>query len=52
VAVDDLDVAARLQARVQADLDASRRVSLSSWRFRPLGERLLEIAAYRARRLL
>jgi len=52
VAVDDPEVAARLEARVQRDLEVSPRLRLANWRFRPIGERLLEIAAYRMRRLL
>lgn len=52
VAIEDADVARALEARMQADLDASRRIRLDDWTFRPLGDRLLEVFFYRMRRLL
>jgi cardiolipin synthase len=52
VAVDDTSAAQRLEARMHADLAASRRIDPHDWDFRPLGDRLLEILFYRLRRLL
>lgn len=52
VAIEDPDVARTLETRMQADLDASRRVRLDDWTFRPLGDRMLEVVFYRMRRLL
>jgi cardiolipin synthase len=52
VAVEDQAVAGRLEARMQRDMDQSVRVDRSTWRYRPLGSRLLEELFYRFRRVL
>ncbi|MDH5675820.1 MAG: phospholipase D-like domain-containing protein [Myxococcales bacterium] len=52
VTVEDAQVAAELQARMQRDMDESVPVQAGQWRFRPLGDRLLELLFYRFRRLL
>ena len=52
VVVEDTHVAAKLEARMQRDMDASVRVDAHGWRFRPLGQRVLELFFYLFRKLL
>jgi cardiolipin synthase len=52
VVVEDREVAARLAARMQQDMEASPRVDAEAWRFRPLSVRLLEVFFYLFRRFL
>jgi cardiolipin synthase len=52
VAIEDAEVAARLEQRGRSDLARSVRVDLHTWRFRPLGRRLLEELFYLFRRVL
>jgi cardiolipin synthase len=52
VAIDDATVARRLEERIRADLGRSVRVDLHTWRFRPLGQRLLEALFYMFRHVL
>ncbi len=52
VAIEDPAVAGQLEARTQRDMDQSVRVDAYTWRFRPLGVRVLEELSYRFRRVL
>ncbi|HEY0469203.1 MAG TPA: phospholipase D-like domain-containing protein [Polyangiaceae bacterium] len=52
VSVLDLHFAARLEASFLEDFERCREVSLVDFRFRPLGQRLLEYLAYRLRKFL
>jgi cardiolipin synthase len=52
VAVVDAGFAAEMEASFLRDLASSSEVDLRSFRFRSLGERLLEFLAYRVRKLL
>ncbi len=52
VAVEDAEVAGRLEARMEEDIAGSVRVDPHNWRFRSLGQRVLEQFFYRFRRLM
>jgi cardiolipin synthase len=52
VSVLDARFAARLQASFLEDFEQCREVRLVDFRFRPLGQRLLELIAYRLRKFL
>jgi len=52
VSVLDARFAGRLEASFLEDLELCREVSLVAFRFRPLGQRLLEYLAYRLRKIL
>ena len=52
VSVLDAPFAGRLEASFLEDFDHCREVSLVDFRFRPLGQRLLEYLAYRLRKFL
>ncbi|MDW8361500.1 MAG: phospholipase D-like domain-containing protein [Myxococcales bacterium] len=52
VAVEDEAVARRLRERMERDLDEAMPIRLEDWRFRPLGDRLLERFFHAFRKLL
>jgi cardiolipin synthase len=52
VVIEDREVAQRLEWRIRSDLARSVRVDLHAWRFRPLGQRLLEALFYMLRHVL
>jgi cardiolipin synthase len=52
VSVDDEGFGATMEGSFLRDLDQSREIDRMSFRYRPLGERLLELVAYRFRKFL
>jgi hypothetical protein len=52
VSVLDTRFASRLEASFRDDFERCREVSWADFRFRPLGQRLLEFIAYRLRKFL
>jgi cardiolipin synthase len=52
VTVEDAGLSGQLEARMRQDIATSVRVDPAVWRFRPLGQRLLELFFYRFRRML
>jgi cardiolipin synthase len=52
VSVDDELFGATMEGSFMRDLEQSREIDRQAFRFRPLGERLLELLAYRFRKLL
>jgi cardiolipin synthase len=52
VSVDDEGFGATMEGSFMRDLEQSREVDRTAFRFRPLGERLFELLAYRFRKLL
>jgi cardiolipin synthase len=52
VAVEDRRVAGAMRERFILDLEKSKKIELSTWRFRPLSERVLEWFFYLFRKLL
>ncbi len=52
VSVDDEGFGATMEGSFMHDLEQSREIDRAAFRFRPLGERLFELLAYRFRKLL